>query len=455
MNMKSILSIFKILFLSALLMANVVGFHYYFTPVAKDNLNYIPSTGKMVFTINLKSISGKLFEEAVFRPENFEKDIISIDEKSLVLKNSTYGINPFGLVSFFIFPYQNQMISGASLNLQNSNEFIDEMEKSKYENQTVDGVLVFKSEKNTFFVFEHAVVILFETFSSSVNETLAVEVLQNEKLANEWNGKNDFQLYTASGLLSNLVFDEYFRLLPEFAKSIVINGNFELGNININGNIELDKILKLIDSDKFETNKKVLPTKQSLSFGLFGKNFGPIFNPYLNSVLDPSKDTTNTIEKLISESYESVSFSMDRIGLDVDFLRLGADLFSGKWFNPTYEVDLNLSSKVNSTSLDVTNFLKVNSKKDRKVRLNIGQLENNLNLGYFYFNPSRFLDNSDMNMFIKGAIDPFVIFEEIFFLINEIKENKAFFNGQVSFKDKGVHTLIQLRLLFKNLSSMI
>jgi hypothetical protein len=183
--MKFTFSIAKILFLFVLLGANVIGFHYYFKPVASDNLKYIPTDANFVFNLNLKSVSGKLFNELLFNASDFEKDLLSKDEKKLVFDNSSRGITPFGLITFFRFPYKESSIDGISFNLDDQSAFIRNLEKKKMENWSVDGISIFKDEAKTFIVFETVAVLLFSGFDKDEAENMAVTTLQNESAFDE------------------------------------------------------------------------------------------------------------------------------------------------------------------------------------------------------------------------------------------------------------------------------
>ena len=183
--MKTFLPILKILFLSVLLAVNVVGFHYYFQPAKIENLKYIPTDSKFVFSINLKSISGKLLNEFLFHSDDFEKQILTNEEKQLVLENSTYGIDPFGWVSFFSFPFESRMINGISLNLESANAFMNYVEKSSIDSWKVDDIIIYKNEKSTIFLFDKVAVILLEPMEEELAGDIGIKYLQNQE--NEFN----------------------------------------------------------------------------------------------------------------------------------------------------------------------------------------------------------------------------------------------------------------------------
>lgn len=455
--MKSGLSLLKIVYLSILLAANVIGFHYYYTPVATENLNYIPAERKLVLTLNLKTISGKLFEEVIFHPDEFEEELITKDEKKLVFKNTNFGINPFGLVSFFVFPYQNKMVNGVSLNLQDQDEFIDEMEKAGNKKQTVDGVMVFQNEKNTFFVYEKAVVILFSVFTESQNESLAVEVLMNDDLKNTWSIENDFQLITQKGLLANSTFSSYLNLIPDFMQSSVLNGTFETGTIHLNGFFNMNGETPLKEEKRLISEELSIKKEIPFYVHLSGSEFSPYFTEYLENIFQATKDTTGKLKGVLATSFHSLDIGISGIALNVDLMKLGTNLASGEWFQPTYEVNLDLASELKESTKQSMDQLQLTSDslKGRKLNLSFANTPPSVASGYLYWNPSLFLEKSDLNIFIRNIIAPFIIFDEFILMLEEMKENKAFFRGEINFKDKEVHSLIQLRLLFKNLSSMI
>lgn len=456
-NMKSALTLLKILFFSLLLVANVVGFHYYFSPVAKDNLGYVPSQSKLVLTLNLKTISGKLFEEVIFHPDEFEEELITKDEKNLVLKNTTYGINPFGLVSLFVFPYHDKMVSGASLNLQNRQEFIDEMEQSGNEKQMVDGVLVFHNAKNTFFVFDKAAVILFDLFTESENESLAVEVLMNDEMEAYWNSESDFQLITRKGLMAKSTFAHYLRMIPDFMENSVMNGTFETGSIQMNGFFEMNKDFGIKEEKQLISEEISVQKKMPFYVHLSGKELSPYLNDFLRTKLNESIDSTGKLKGILEASFHSLNIGISGIKLEVDLVKLGTDLASGKWFHSSYEVQMKLISDKSSGSFQSIDKLDLitDSLSGGKLNLLLEQGQPELASAYLYWNPTLFLEQSEVNIFIRNIIAPFIIFDEFLLMLEEIKKNQAFYRGEISFKDQQVHSLIQLRLLFKNLSSMI
>ncbi len=464
--MKLFLRILKIVFLTLLLAVNAVGFHYFFKPSSNENLVYVPADSKLVFTLNLKSVSLKLMNELLFHPDDFEKELITKREKKLVMENYSFGINPFGYITFFIFPFEGKMVSGLSLNLEDRQQFIQELKNRKFETFTVDGVEVADGKKATFFVFEKSAVLLFEKFDKSTAEELAVVNLQNEKSFG-MDPLNDFQLTLTKGLFKNSPYEKYFQLLPDFAEQIVFSGIFEKDQITWNGNVLCNPEKDWMDEFKFREVEVENASRWDLIFD--GQGFIAPIHDFMHQKFSSINDSTGKMETILSKKYSYISHDLGDFQVSGDLLQIGADFFSGKPINVTYFLQLEFGKVgVGKDATDSVSYGNVLSefplnpylKDEREVDKLIHFKEINIddlpyNFGYFSFDLSGLLASANMNDFIKAAIEPYIIFEGFSFWATEYKEKKLFFEGKTTFKDKEVHPIIQFRKLFKDVAAVL
>lgn len=459
--MKLSFRILKIVFLTLLLALNAVGFHYFFKTSANDNLQNVPADSKLVLTLNLKTVSLKLMNELLFHPDDFEKELITKREKKLVIENYSFGINPFGYITFFIFPFDGNMISGLSLNIEDRSKFIQELKNRDFETFTVDGVEVADGKKATYFVFEKAAILLFEKFEKSKAEELAVVNLQNEK-SFEMDPSVDFQLTLTKGLFIGSPYEKYFQLLPEFAEQVVFSGIFEKNQIAWNGNVLCTPGKDWKETIQFRDVEVQNASRWDLIFE--GRDFIQPIHDYMNQKFSSANDTSGKIESILSEKYTWISHDLDAIQLPGDLLQIGADFFSGKPIDVNYLVKLELGNDRVAKNTDETGmsgmylnpYLKGKRDATQLIRfeeINMGNMP--MNFGYFSFDFSQLLSLADINDFIKAAIEPYIIFEGFSFWATEYKEKKLFFEGKTTFKDKEVHPIIQFRKLFKDVAAVL
>lgn len=450
--MKTFLSILKILFLSVLLAVNVVGFHYYFQPAKTENLKYIPTDSKFVFSINLKSISGKLLNEFLFNSDDFEKQILTHDEKQLVLENSTYGIDPFGWVSFFSFPFESRMINGISLNLESANAFMNYVEKSSIDSWKVDDIIIYKNEKNTIFLFDEVAVILLESMEEELAGDIGIKYLQNQENEFTTNTKNDFFVSISKSIFEKSTFKNFFRLVPDFAEGIFIEGNFDKGLISMNGFIKMTNGIIKESELKFENPDINKNTIEPFLFHFEGMKINKIIQKYLTGLFSVDTDTSHVIKDVLSEDFSSIKYSVK------DF-SISTNIFSKQGMMPHYVSDfMLLNNKLSiKNSIDLEPALRMTTfQNPNKIMATfIGKSEVKNTFAYFYLNPKKFIDQADFNFVIKNFVDPLIVFEEIIFKAEKVEKDKLYFKGETTFFDREAHSLIQLRLLFKNLTSLI
>jgi hypothetical protein len=450
--MKTILSIFKILFLSLLLAVNVVGFHYYFQPAKVENLKYIPTDSKFVFSINLKSISGKLLNEFLFNSDDFEKQILTNDEKQLVLENSTYGIDPFGWVSFFSFPFESRMIQGLSLNLESSTAFRSNVEKSSTDSWKVDDILIYKNEKSTIFLFDKVAVVLFEAMEEELAGDIAVKYLQNQENELATDNKNDFFVSISKSIFEKSTFKNFFRLVPDFAEGLYLEGNFDKGLISMNGFVKMKSGIIKDGELKFENPKISKNTIDPFLFHFEGMNTNKIINKYLAGLFSEDTDTSNMIKEFLGQEISSIKYSVKNFSISTN-------IFSKQGMMPQYVSEfMLLNNKLPiKDSIDLVASLRNTSfQNPNKITATFnGKAEVKNTFAYFYLNPKKFIDEADFNFVIKSFVDPLIVFEEIILKAEKVKKDKLFFKGETTFFDREAHSLIQLRLLFKNLTSLI
>lgn len=449
--MNSILSIFKILFLSALLAINVVGFHYYFQPAKEENLKFIPESSKFVFSFNLKSISGKLFNEFLFNADDFEKEILTKDEKKLVLENSTYGIDPFGWVSFFSFPFEDRMIHGLSVNLESANSFTKKVEKACLEQWTVDDILIYKNEQSTVFVFDEVAVVLLESMDEELAGDIGVKYLQNQENDFSANSDKDFFVSINKSVFEKSTFKNFFRLVPDFAEGMYLEGNFDKGLISMNGYVKLkngtinDKDLKF---DNGDINKQEI---DPFFLHFEGKNISNVIHKYFTGIFTDERDSTGKTKEFLNDNYSSLSYS-------VKSFKVSTNIFSEQGLMPEYvsSFDLMKEKNLDKISIDLYSSLHMNTfKNPNKIVASVGDSQVKNTLGYFYLHPKKFMEEADLNFVIKSFVDPLIVFEEFVLKAEKVENDRLFFNGETTFYDKEAHSLIQLRLLFKNLTSLI
>ncbi len=451
--MKTFLSILKILFLSVLLAVNVVGFHYYFQPAKIENLKYIPTDSKFVFSINLKSISGKLLNEFLFHSDDFEKQILTNEEKQLVLENSTYGIDPFGWVSFFSFPFESRMINGISLNLESANAFINNVEKSSIDSWKVDDIIIYKNEKSTIFLFDKVAVILLEPMEEELAVNIGIKYLQNQE--NEFTSinKNDFFVSISKSIFEKSTFKNFFRLVPDFAEGLYLEGDFEKGLISMNGFVKFKKGTIKDGILKFEVHK--IEKEEMLNPFLFhveGENISKIIQQYFTGLFSAEKDSTGLIKEILNGKYTNLTYSIKKFGISTNIL-------SKQGLMPEYESRFDIS---NDQSHDLSNLSLnpslINSafQNPNKIVATVsGNTQVKNTFAYLYFHPKKFIQEADINFIVKNFIDPLIVFKEIILNAEKFENNNMYFKGETTFFDKESHSLIQLRLLFKNLTSLI
>ena len=450
--MKTFLSILKILFLSVLLAVNVVGFHFYFQPAKVENLKYIPTDSKFVFSINLKSISGKLLNEFLFNSDDFEKQILTKDEKQLVLENSTYGIDPFGWVSFFSFPFESRMINGISLNLESANAFMNYAEKSSKDSWKIDDITIYKNEKNTIFLFDKVVVILLEPMEEELAGNIGIKYLQNQENEFTSNTKSDFFVSISKSIFEKSTFKNFFRLVPDFAEGLFIEGNFDKGLISMNGLIKMKNGIIREGEMKFENPNINKNTIEPFLFHLGGKETDEIIHQYLTGLFSADSDTSDVMKDFLSEDFMSIKYSVKDFSISTNIL-------SKQGMMPQYLSEFMLVNNKWSTknSIDLKPALRNTSfQNPNKITATFnGKSEVKNTFAYFYLNPKKFIDKADFNFVIKSFVDPLIVFEEIIFKAEKMEKDKLYFKGETTFFDRNSHSLIQLRILFKNLTSLI
>lgn len=450
--MKTILSIVKILFLSGLLAVNVIGFHYYFQPAKEENIKYIPSDSKFVFSFNLKSISGKLLHEFLFNADHFEKEILTKDEKKLVLENSTFGIDPFGWVSFFSFPFESRMIHGVSVNLESANAFMNNVKKSSLDNWTVDDMIIYKNEKSTVFVFDKVAVILLETMDEELAGNIGVKYLQNQENNLTANNDKDFFLSVSKSIFEKSTFKNFFRLVPDFAEGLYMEGNFDKGLISMNGFVKLKEGTIKEGALKFVSPEIKKNEMEPFLFHLEGKNASTIIQKYFAGLLSSETDSTSAMKDFLNEEISSLSYSVKKFSISTN-------IFSEQGLMPEYTSEFTLQ---NSKEQDLNTILLDSSLRNttfqnpnKIVAIIAGKSQVKNTLAYFYLHPKKFIELADLNFVIKSFVDPLIVFEEIILNAEKIEKDLLFYKGETTFFDKDAHSLIQLRLLFKNLTSLI
>lgn len=448
--MKAALSTLKIIFLSILLSVNVIGFHYYFSPVADANLKFIPEGSKFVISFNLKSISGKLFNEFLFNADDFEKEILTKDEKNLVFENSNYGIDPFGWVSFFSFDFESRMIHGLSINLENPNAFKGNVEKSSIDRWTVDDILIYKNEKSTVFVFDQVAVILFEQLGEEVAGDIGVKFLQNQENDFVADSGKDFFMNLKTGVFKKSTFHNFFRLIPDFAEGIYLEGEFGKGSVAMEGFVGMKQ--GALKPDRITFEKADLEKTDPFLISIEGKNISKIIQRYLNGLFSDEADTTGYVNGLLKDDYSALKYTVNK-------LNVSTDLFGERGFMPEYSGVFGL---VNGKEQELTSFslegslLDTSFNNPNRIFARMGEkYETKRTSAYFYMHPRKFIESSELNFFIKNILDPFIVFEEIILNAEKYEGDKLFIKGESTFIDKDVHSLIQLRLLFKNLTSLI
>ncbi len=449
-------AISRLLFLTILLVGNVIGFHYYFTPVANSNLKYIPANANLVMTINLKSISGTLFNELVFRPESFEKDVISESEQELFGKNQSLGINPFGLVSVFRFDFKDKVLNGASLNLEDSDKFQEEFKKRNYQLEQIDDVKVFSNGEITAFLFNKVVVFVFAPLDLDEQENLACNVLLNENPINADLLKGHFTLFAKKGLLANTPVAPFFRLLPDYAESFFVSGVFEKGSIDLSGRIQVSNQDELKKS--FDLADPKIEKHGSMEFGFSGNEFSPSIQSFLKQKFVDSKDTNLNTTAVLQNKFNGLHLSMNEVVLPIDLNIINAIMGGGVLPQPEYKIKINLNS--NEVEKAFVNYefplsLIENNDLKRKVFAKITDENRKDNSAYLYFNPVRFIDEADMNIIVKSLIDPFLIFDELQLSATRYEAGELYFNGNFSLIEKEIHSMVQMRLLFKDISSIL
>lgn len=438
------------------MVGNIIGFHYYFTPVSSQNLKYIPANSSFVMTINLKSISGTLFNELIFNSESFEKEVISKSEEELFEKNISLGINPFGLVSFFRFEFNGIEFNGASINLEDNEKFKTELASKDFEIEKIDDITVLANNRITAFLFNKAVVIIFSPLSKDDQEKLAADFLLNENSFNADLKEGHFTVYTKRGLLEKTPINSYFRLLPDFAESAFLSGNFENGNIRLNGRINLsnendwkDKIT--LESPEFNKN-------HAMGFGFIGKDFTQSIEVFLNQKFDSKLDSNIKSINVFHQPINGIELSMKDFSLPIDLNVVNAIMGGGLLPEPEYKIQMNLYADNIDKFLIDYNFPAPLIKGNDLKRTVFAQFKNEKiknNLAYFYFNPGRFIDEADINILVKSLMDPFLIFDELQLKGTKIENGLLYFEGNFSMVEKNIHSIVQMRMLFKDISAIL
>jgi hypothetical protein len=344
------------------------------------------------------------------------------------------------------------MINGLSLNLESSSAFRSNVEKSSIDSWNVDDILIFKNEKSTLFLFDEVAVILLEPMEEELAANIGIKYLQNQENEFTANTKNDFFVSISKSIFEKSTFKNFFRLVPDFAEGLYLEGNFDKGLIAMNGFIKMKNGIIKDDDLKFmnpEINKNTI---EPFSFHLEGKNTNQVIHKYLTGLFSEEKDTLNLIKEFLSEEISSIIYTVKNFSISTN-------IFSKQGLMPKYVSQFlignsNFKNK-HSIALDASlrNASFQNPNKIMVTYTEKPQLKNTF--AYFYMHPKKFIDAADFNFVIKSFVDPLIVFEEIILKAEKVEKDKLYFNGETTFFDKEVHSLIQLRLLFKNLTSLI
>lgn len=447
-------SFLRFLFLVVMMVVNIIGFHYYFKPSAEQSFLHIPNESKFVLSVNLKSISGKLFDLFLFSPDAFEKDIISKEEKKIVLKNASLGIEPFGWVSFFSFPYKNNMLHGVAFNLEDEFKFQENFRDKSFTEHNADDVKIFSGKEFTVFSFGNAAVLLFGKFKSDIADELALKYLQNDGGIWMPENKHDFLLSLLTGVFHHSKMGDFFNLVPETSEGLFLRGSFETGKIEMDGEIKFENREGWLKEIRFSEPELSTTHKMPFLLSIEGVSVKKPLHDFILQLTRNLPDSLKLKRELINGNYFSLSYAMTNFGLKTEFKKDGL-------FLPEFTSYLSLNNgnmepgMVRQFSM-TRNLSSLNDSVKGDVNLLVSKWKKSIeNTAYFYFNPSQFIYDSEISFFIKSFIEPFIVFDEFFVKADEYKDGKLFFIGETTLKDKETHSLVQLRLLFKNLSSFL
>lgn len=449
-------AIARLVFLTFLMVGNIIGFHYYFTPVASQNLKYIPANSCFVMTVNLKSISGTLFHELLFNSASFEKDVISKSEEELFGKNQSLGVNPFGLISLFRFEFNGAELNGISLNLEDNDKFIKSFQTKEVDVEKIDDITVFYNDQITAFLFNKAVVFIFSPFSKDDQEKLAAEFLLNENSFNTEFKEGHFTVFTKKGLLEKSPIGSFFRLLPDFTESAFLSGTFENDNINLNGKIKLSN-----DNDwkaKIDFDSPKLSKEHAMEFGFLGEGFSKSIETFLKQKFEASVDSNINSINVFQQPAEGIEISMRDFVLPIDLNVINAIMGGGLLPELEYKIQMNLySNKIGNSHENYTFPVTLKEGNDLKRTVFAQYKKDKLESenAYFYFNPNRFVEEADINILVKSLMDPFLIFDELQLKATKFENKTLYFNGNFSLLEKDIHSLVQMRLLFKDILAIL
>ena len=389
-------SFLRILFPVILMVVNAVGFHYYFKPSADQNLLHIPKDSKFVFSVNLKSVSGKLFDLFLFDPDVFEKDIISGEEKKMVLKNASLGIDPFGWVSFFSFPFNNNMLHGVSVNLEDEYKFQQNFIDKSFAGHNADDVKIFSGDEFTVFSFGNAAVLIFEKFSMADADEIALKYLQNE--SSQWKSviKHDFIFSLLPGVFQNSRISNLFKLVPESADGLFLRGDFETGKIDIDGEIKFKNNENWPKNIRF-SGKDIKPEEKTpFVLHIEGEDMKNPLHDFIVQLTKLVPDSISVKNEIINDTYFALSYAMTKFGLKTEIKKNG-------FFLPEFISYFSLNNG-NSDSGPIKQFsmprnlISLTDSVQGDVNLLVsGWKKAENNAAYFYFNPSRFISDSEIS----------------------------------------------------------